>query len=85
MQDKQKAERTFREQYELSFNAHFNLATIHPWVDGNGRAARLLMNYIQFCYSLFPTKTFKEEISPSLRRLNGSMPPRREVLALCFS
>ena len=52
---------TFREQYELSFNAHLNLVTIHPWVDGNGRTARLLMNYIQFCYNLFPTKIFKED------------------------
>ena len=50
-----------REQYELSFNAHLNLVTIHPWVDGNGRTARLLMNYIQFCYHLFPTKIFKED------------------------
>ena len=50
-----------REQYELSFNAHLNLVTIHPWVDGNGRTARLLMNYIQFCYNLFPTKIFKED------------------------
>lgn len=47
--------------YELSFNAHLNLATIHPWGDGNGRAARLLMNYIQFCCHLFPTKIFKED------------------------
>ena len=53
--------KTFREQYELSFNAHLNLVTIHPWVDGNGRAARLLMNYIQFCYHLFPAKIFKED------------------------
>lgn len=52
---------SFREQYELSFNAHLNLATIHPWVDGNGRTARLLMNYIQFCCRLFPTKIFKED------------------------
>lgn len=52
---------TLREQYELSFNAHLNLVTIHPWVDGNGRTARLLMNYIQFCYHLFPTKIFKED------------------------
>ena len=60
LQEKQKAVGTFREQYELSFNAHLNLVTIHPWVDGNGRTARLLMNYIQFCYNLFPTKIFRE-------------------------
>lgn len=61
LQEKQKITSTFREQYELSFNAHLNLVTIHPWVDGNGRTARLLMNYIQFCYHLFPTKIFKED------------------------
>ena len=61
LQEKQKTVETFREQYELSFNAHLNLVTIHPWVDGNGRTARLLMNYLQFCYHLFPTKIFKED------------------------
>lgn len=61
LQEKQKTVETFREQYELSFNAHLNLVTVHPWVDGNGRTARLLMNYIQFCYNLFPTKIFKED------------------------
>ena len=61
LQKKQKTVGAFREQYELSFNAHLNLVTIHPWVDGNGRTVRLLMNYIQFCYHLFPTKIFKED------------------------
>ena len=61
LQQRQNAVETLREQYELSFNAHLNLVTIHPWVDGNGRTARLLMNYIQFCYNLFPTKIFKED------------------------
>jgi Fic family protein len=61
LKEKQKKVGILREQYELSFNAHLNLVTIHPWVDGNGRTARLLMNYIQFCYHLFPTKIFKED------------------------
>lgn len=61
LQEKQKTVGTFREQHELSFNVHLNLATIHPWVDGNERTARLLMNYIQFCYNLFPAKIFKED------------------------
>lgn len=72
LQEKQKAAVTFREQYELSFNAHFNLATIHPWVDGNGRTARLLMNYIQFCYNLFPTKIFVEDREAYISALRQS-------------
>lgn len=61
LQERLKAANKLRERYELSFNAHFNLVTIHPWVDGNGRTSRLLMNYIQFLYNLFPTKIFKED------------------------
>ena len=74
LQEKQKTVGTFREQYELSFNAHLNLVTIHPWVNGNGRTARLLMNYIQFCHRLFPVKIFKEdreEYILSLRQCQG--------------
>lgn len=39
-------------QYLLSFDAHLRLVVIHPWVDGNGRMARLVMNYIQMRASL---------------------------------
>jgi len=31
---------------QLAAEAHFKLVTIHPFVDGNGRTARLLMNLI---------------------------------------
>lgn len=35
------------EVYNASFEVHYFLAKIHPWADGNGRMARLLMNLIQ--------------------------------------
>lgn len=49
------------ERYKLSFEAHYRLVTIHPWADGNGRMARLIMNYIQFEFGLVPTKVLKED------------------------
>ena len=49
------------ERYDLSFEAHYRLVTIHPWADGNGRMARLLMNHIQFEFGLIPAKVLKED------------------------
>ena len=49
------------ERYDLSFEAHYRLVTIHPWVDGNGRMARLLMNHLQFEFGLIPAKVLKED------------------------
>ncbi|QSW88207.1 Fic family protein [Flavobacterium endoglycinae] len=43
---------TIDEKLYLSFDAHFNLVSIHPFYDGNGRTSRLLMNYIQAFYDL---------------------------------
>lgn len=72
LQERQKAVATLRAQYELSFNAHLNLVTIHPWVDGSGRTVRLLMNYLQFCYLLFPVKIFKEDRADYILSLQQS-------------
>jgi Fic family protein len=49
------------ERYDLSFEAHYRLVSIHPWVDGNGRMARLVMNHIQFEFGLIPAKVVKED------------------------
>jgi len=48
------------EVYALSFEAHYRLVSIHPWVDGNGRTCRLLMNMIQMEKGLLPSILKKE-------------------------
>lgn len=46
--------------YDLSFWAHYELVTIHPWADGNGRTSRLLMNLLQMEFGAIPVKVLKE-------------------------
>lgn len=58
--------------YDLSFWAHYELVTIHPWADGNGRTSRLLMNLLQMEYGALPTKVLKEERSEYIQALNDS-------------
>lgn len=52
LNQKMKQNLTLNEQLNLSFDAHFNMVSIHPFYDGNGRSSRLLMNYIQQYYGL---------------------------------
>ena len=39
---------------KIATDAHFKLVSIHPFVDGNGRTARLLMNLILISYGYPP-------------------------------
>ncbi|MCQ2198319.1 MAG: Fic family protein [Paludibacteraceae bacterium] len=55
--------------YDLSFWAHFELVTIHPWADGNGRTCRLLMNLLQMEYGALPTKVLKEDKAEYIQAL----------------
>ena len=57
------------ELYLMSFDAHYNLVTIHPWADGNGRMARLVMNMLQFEFGLIPTKILKEDKEEYIKAL----------------
>jgi Fic family protein len=49
------------QQLELSFDAHFDLVTIHPFYDGNGRTSRLLMNFLQARFGLPLAIVFTED------------------------
>lgn len=58
-----------QELYDMSFDAHFNLVTIHPWADGNGRMARLLMNWLHFEYGLIPSRIFADDKEEYIKAL----------------
>jgi len=58
--------------YRLSFEAHFRLVTIHPWVDGNGRTTRLVMNMIQRQLGLIPSIVTKEDKGEYIQSLVDS-------------
>ena len=60
------------EQYRLSFDAHLKLVTIHPWVDGNGRMSRLIMNNLQNEFGLVPNKVLKEDKAEYINALEKS-------------
>ena len=57
------------ELYRLTFDAHYQLVTIHPWADGNGRMARLVMNMLQFEFGLIPTKILSKDKEEYIKAL----------------
>ena len=69
------------EQYKLSFDAHLKLVTIHPWVDGNGRMSRLIMNHLQNEFDLVPTKVLKDDKAEYIEALVRS---RKEESSVPF-
>lgn len=72
------------EQYKLSFIAHLKLVTIHPWVDGNGRMARLIMNHLQHEFGLLQSKVLKENRNDYIKTLKASQEEEDEVPFLEF-
>ena len=72
--------------YELSFWAHFELVTIHPWADGNGRTCRLLMNLLQMEYGVLPTKVLKEDKAEYIQALIDTREEENmEIFLNCMS
>ena len=55
--------------YELSWWAHFELVTIHPWADGNGRTCRLLMHLLQMEFGVLPNKVLKQDKAEYIQAL----------------
>ncbi|MFN8255295.1 MAG: Fic family protein [Bacteroidales bacterium] len=55
---------------KLAADVHYNFVNIHPFGDGNGRTARLLMNYIQLYHNEPLIKIFTEDRSQYIDALN---------------
>jgi len=59
---------------EAAFDAHFRLTAIHPFSDGNGRTARLLMNLLLIRGGYVPVAVRPEDRKPYLDALeHGSL------------
>lgn len=70
--------------YLLSFDAHNILVSIHPWVDGNGRMSRLIMNHLQFEFGLVPTKIMTDDKAAYIESLNASREEESMLPFQCF-
>lgn len=55
---------------KLAADVHYNFVNIHPFGDGNGRTARLLMNYVQQYHKEPLIKIFTEDRSAYIDALN---------------
>jgi len=57
---------------QLAADVHYNFVNIHPFVDGNGRTARLLMNYILLYHHQPLLKIFTEDRAAYIDALNDT-------------
>ena len=65
---------------EAAFDAHFRLTAVHPFGDGNGRTARLLMNLLLIRGGYVPIAVRPEDRKRYLDALeHGSLTEDRQV------
>lgn len=69
---------TARQTYELSFKLHAEFIRIHPFVEGNGRVARLLMNYVQQYANLPQSIVFVGDRKAYMSSLGSSLKLKSE-------
>ena len=75
---------TPRQIYDLSFEAHFQLLTLHPFGAGNSPMARMLMNYVQHYHLLPLSQVYVDNRAYYLTALEASWSQKSTVPIVAF-
>lgn len=67
--------------FEVAFQSHAQFEIIHPFIDGNGRVGRLLLNWLLMYKGLMPFAIRKEKRSEYISALLNSQ--RGKIAAIC--
>lgn len=76
--------KTPRQLYDLSFKAHFQLLTLHPFGAGNGPMARLLMSYVQQYHKLPLSLVYADSRAAYIKSLDVSWQQKSPVSIIDF-
>lgn len=72
-----------QKQCELAFKLHFDLVSIHPFADGNGRTSRLMMNYLLEYFNLPPLYIGKDNKISYINALENTR--KKEDITIFYS
>jgi len=73
------------DDFEVAFQSHAQFETIHPFVDGNGRVGRLLLNWLLMNKGLTPLAIRSERRNEYINALSNAQKGKMEAICrFCF-